>query len=322
MKLVNTATETWHEFGPAALPAAGTPESTRSGNRDRIPFREPLRRYVRKPLRMSRGIISMPELALYRSGIASTDALTLPSFVGIGGVRTGSTWLHHNLAAHPDLFLPAAKEMHYFNLRLHRGIRRYATTFAKAGDRKPGEITPSYGVMPEWRIRLMRSLMPDVRLVLIVRNPIDRAWSHAIMKLTRTRAMERRDVTTEELWAHFMSPESQARGRFTDIIDTWTRIFPADQLHIAFHDHIAEQPKTMLTGIFEHIGVTSDIDWSLLPHTQIIDRGVRGGSDVIGSTSGELPESHRAVLRGIYAREIEQMATRYGGPAKRWADEL
>jgi hypothetical protein len=323
VKLVNTATNTWQEFGSAQLTSAEAVQPFgHDGLRDLIPYQDQLRRYVRRPARMSRGVISMPEIALYRAGVLATDNLTLPSFVGIGGVRTGSTWLHHNLAAHPGLFLPAAKELHFFNLRLHRGLGRYARIFDEAGDRKPGEITPSYGVMPEWRIRLMRSLIPDARIVLIVRNPIDRAWSHAIMKLTRTRNVRREDVTCEELWRHFMSDESQVRGRFTEIIDRWTGIFPEQQLHVAFHDDIVERPKGMLSDIFEHIGVTTDIDWNSLPYTQIIDRGVRGGTDVIGSTSGTLPPVQRAILRDIYAGEIETLADRLGGPAKRWADEL
>ncbi len=242
--------------------------------------------------------------------------------MGIGGVRSGSTWLHHNLSAHPDLFLPNTKELHFFNGRLHTGLDNYQRRFAEAGNRTRGEITPSYGVIAPWRIKTIRRLMPDLRLVLIVRNPIDRAWSHALMKTAREHDRAPGDVDDTEFVAQFRSHYSIERGQFSKIIDQWTSIFDEDQLHIAFFDDIVDRPKSMLSEVLEHIGARTDIDWSTVPFAQVIDRGVRGQGDVIGSSSTALPAHHRALLEELYADEIATLAKTLGGPAKTWLDQL
>ena len=167
-----------------------------------------------------------PNVRLYATGRFAVEQLTLPKFLGIGAPKAGTTWLHHNLAAHPDLYLPPEKELHYFTVALHRGMRWYSSRFEDAGARIPGEITPGYIALNQRRIALVRDLMPDCRLILIMRNPVDRAWSHAVMKLARREGRTVESVSDAEFAAHFRGTMSRRRSDYLGTIKRWHAVFP------------------------------------------------------------------------------------------------
>lgn len=285
-----------------------------------LPYKAEIKRWVVRPLKMTRGAVTVPNTLLYANGFRDAAELTLRHFLGIGAVKGGTTWLHHNLAAHPGLFLPADKEMHFFDHQLHRGLGRYARAFAPAGDRLPGEITPSYSTLPEWRIELVAKLMPEVRIIMLVRDPVERAWSHAVMKLARERRRHPSQITRDEAVAHFTSPDSLSRGMYTDILSRWRNHFPDEQVFVGFYDDITARPLQLLQDVVSHIGASTDIDWSSLPYQKVIDRGVRGGPDVVGSSTPPLPDDLRRELHRLYADELGRLAATYGGPAETWLE--
>src|SRR6188508_2795579 len=101
----------------------------------------------------------------------------LPTFIGIGAQRAGTTWAYNCLAEHPQVFMTRKKELHFFYVNYSRGLDWYAAQFAGAGSAVArGEITPDYLYHPEALSNIARDV-PDVRLFVILRNPIDRAVS-------------------------------------------------------------------------------------------------------------------------------------------------
>ena len=103
-----------------------------------------------------------------------------PDFLIISPPKTGSTWLAANLRLHPQVFVPDIKEVKYFS-SFHRWLDLgwYLDHFAPAEGRLKGEASPSYAILPVERIRLVRRLFPDVKLIFLMREPVGRAWSHA-----------------------------------------------------------------------------------------------------------------------------------------------
>ena len=109
------------------------------------------------------------------------SAALLPNFVVIGAMRSGSTSLYKYLQAHPDVFMPR-KEIHFFDVKWDRGIAWYHTRFeGYAGQTAIGEATPTYLADPVALDR-MAATIPDARLVAVLRDPIDRAYSHYWME--------------------------------------------------------------------------------------------------------------------------------------------
>lgn len=133
---------------------------------------------------IKRAILRLPEWRpdkwLYSTGILSGKTLCLPDFLGIGTQKAGTTWLRLNLLAHPEVFCSTVRtggqwELHYFNNNFCKSLRFYSRFFEPGRDKVKGDITPNYCIIPRGRIRFIRRIMPDVKLIFLMRNPIDRA---------------------------------------------------------------------------------------------------------------------------------------------------
>src|SRR5688500_15058077 len=159
----------------------------------------------------------------YTAGLRSSQKLTLPDFLGIGAMKSGTTWLYHNLKLHPDIYMPSPKELHYFDKNFHLSLRRYAKNFRHASGKVRGEITPRYGVLPPSRIAYIRHVMPDVRLVFMMRNPVDRAWSHMLHDYTKRDRRPYDEIAEHEILAHFRSLGSRKKGNYLQNIENWLR---------------------------------------------------------------------------------------------------
>jgi hypothetical protein len=116
-----------------------------------------------------------------------------PDFVIAGAMRSGTTSLHHWLRAHPGVWMPERKEIHYFDLNYDRGRTWYQDQFTGCHPGQVlGESTPEYIFLPWARERMCRDL-PRARLIVSLRDPVDRAWSHFCM----LRHRGREDLTFE-----------------------------------------------------------------------------------------------------------------------------
>jgi hypothetical protein len=110
-----------------------------------------------------------------------------PDFVIAGAMRSGTTSLHHWLRSHPAVHMSTPKEVHYFDLHYERGPQWYAGHFAGAAPGQvTGESTPEYLFLPWARERLADDV-PRAKLVVTLRDPVERAWSHYCMLRERGR---------------------------------------------------------------------------------------------------------------------------------------
>ena len=98
-----------------------------------------------------------------------------PTFLGIGAAKAGTTSLAELLRSHPEISFPHhAKELHYFDERFGRVPRDwYFQQFSQ--NTAVGEFTPSYLFLPECRDRIFDTLGADLRFIVALRNPVDRA---------------------------------------------------------------------------------------------------------------------------------------------------
>jgi hypothetical protein len=181
-----------------------------------------------------------------------------PDFLGIGAQKAGTTWIHAQLLRHPELFLPAGKEIHFWNRNEGHGIDWYRQLFAPAVvSARAGEITPAYAFLPDETIERIRSLFPRLRLFYCLRNPVDRAWSSALMALERAE-MTLGDASDQWFIDHFRSEGSRRRGDYVDAIERWRRHFGTDALLILWFDDIVASPLDVLRRLAEHLGVSAE----------------------------------------------------------------
>jgi hypothetical protein len=103
----------------------------------------------------------------------------MPNFLGIGATKAGTTSVAKILAAHPQISFPkdGSKEIHYFDEKYSiKSKQWYFNLFQK--NIAIGEWSPSYLFVPECRDRIYETLGPDVKFIVALRNPVERAFSH------------------------------------------------------------------------------------------------------------------------------------------------
>lgn len=192
--------------------------------------------------------------------------MRLPDFLGIGAQRCGTTTLWELLRRHHGTFLPSIKELHYFDNRdglFERDIESYSRYFHPAPpESKCGEISPSYLYIDESCQRI-RDLLPHVRLLVILRNPVSRAWSHywnEVMQgqewLSFERALdaERTRLESGSLFSR-IHWSYVARGRYVEQLRRYERTFPRDQICVLFLDTLVREPESTMRRVYEHIDV-------------------------------------------------------------------
>src|SRR5262245_16436607 len=121
-------------------------------------------------------------------------SLPAPNFFIVGAAKAGTTSLHAYLSAHPQVFMPALKEPHYFAdfelspefdnfMPVIRDQPAYQDLFrGSQGSTAVGEASPSYLCDPAAAARI-KAAIPDAKIVISLRNPVDRAYSHYLMDL-------------------------------------------------------------------------------------------------------------------------------------------
>jgi hypothetical protein len=266
----------------------------------------------------------------YAAWPRAANRLPLPDFLGIGAQKAGTTWLWENLRRHPEIFVPDKKELHYFDNKFDRSIRYYTDRFEEARGRIKGEITPAYGILPRERIVFIRAIMPRLRLIFLMRDPVERAWSQAVMDLVVRSGRALEEVPETELLAFLESERSFDRGRYCGMLDNWLSSFPLEQLYVGFFEDIRERPRELMSEIFAHLGVSCDVDWGSFPLQRVIlpsvePRGAvaqdRPTGEVPGNVRGGLvpcPDSVRERLGQLYAEELVRLSERFGERVARW----
>jgi len=231
-------------------------------------------------------------------------------FLGIGAQKAGTSWLHANLIKHPHLCLPDVKELHFWDSRRHLGIDWYKGLFeAVPPGSRGGEITPAYAILDAATIDEIRRHFPDLRLLYCIRNPIERAWSSALMALWKA---EMRPEEASDQWFldHFRSAGSLRRGDYEACLRAWLRAFPAERLLLVRFEDIQANPSGVLTHCAHHLGV-DPAPFQLLPAAELA-RPVNANRPV------PLRPSLRPALEEIYLPKIEALERFLGLDLSHW----
>lgn len=273
--------------------------------------------------------------------IARSGRARLPDFLILGAQRSGTTWLAQALGAVPGLWLPPCKELHYFD-QVHGveaetwpGFRRafldgeraaappdrlawalrfaaggpiddvwYADLFAEAPDgARLGEATPAYALLPEAGVAHVARIMPDVRLLLLIRDPVERAWSGAIHAARH----ERPDAPVDEadVRRHLATAGVERRSRYVDTLARWEAVFGAGAVRVLFFDDIAIDPDRVLAEALAAIGGPQ-------PPGPAPRERVNAGPAL------PMPDDVAARLGALYRDDLVRLAARFGGPAEAW----
>ncbi|MEG4806398.1 tetratricopeptide repeat protein [Microcoleus sp. F8-D3] len=192
-------------------------------------------------------------------------SVKVPNFIIIGSQRCGTTSLYTYLAQHPQILTPIKKEMDFFSWHFDRGIDWYLAHFPPMPQGEQfvtGEASPSYFDCREAPERLY-SLFPAAKLIVLLRNPVDRAISQ-FYRLTdlnwEARSLDR--VISDEIERLSQNPEYiigeepgnyLARGRYIEFIKNWRAFFPQEQLLVLKSEDFYAGAATTLKQVLEFL---------------------------------------------------------------------
>lgn len=181
-----------------------------------------------------------------------SDRAGLPQFLIIGAIKAATTWLTWQLQRHPDVFLPGP-EPHYFSREYHRGPEWYARFFAAAAPGQlRGEKTADYLADRDAAGRIAATL-PDIPMIVQLRDPVDRAYSDYCMLLRRGSISGPPDDYLDPATATFR--RFIDNGRYLTHLRRWFDLFDRRQFLIFLHDDVVARPGVVLYDCCRHLGV-------------------------------------------------------------------
>ena len=251
-------------------------------------------------------------------------------FIVPGAQKSGTTALHYFLKKHPQIALPDRQELHFFDdeeifgrgpvdyelLHRHfrvRGASRTGVGLALINRRRlAGDVTPSYLY---WKpaMERVRNYNPQIKLIILLRNPIDRAFAHWNMQRFKDREpLDFLDAVKEEprRIAQPLSIESRRfsyvdRGFYSGQLERVFNFFPREQIKLVRFEDFRDRKQEALDAIFDFLGVkrirvTRDTDRNVVPYERAMT-----------------PEE-RKYLREVFSAEMTKLEKMLGWNLANW----
>jgi len=257
------------------------------------------------------------------------DLRLFPDFLIVGPQRTGTTWLHRNLQCHPQVFLTSPKEIYFFNSLLNRQngkfqsdrLSWYLEHFREPWKRRlkkslrcmhqfgefysvkaRGEATASYAALPDQMIQEITVLNPEIRVIIMVRNPIDRVWSDFKKWVVRDGGHDGQ-LTDEKSLLDFVRSDYQMRcAQYMQNIANWTSHTKRGHVFVGFFDDLKTHPTEFLLEVMAFLGVKSARKYVAEQSRQKINP----------SKAVSIPDRLRDSLSALLADEIARLKNELG----------
>lgn len=183
-----------------------------------------------------------------------------PNLFVVGAPKAGTTSLHRYLDQHPDIAMAPDKEPWFFTRdpdRIEAEEEDYLDLFAGLDATYVGEATPSYLRHPDVPARI-HDRRPDARIVVSLRDPVERAWSHYLMEHREGREDRSfAEAVDAELASDEVDPLARIvePGRYREQVRRYLETFGEDQVHVLLLDDLGEDPHGTLEGIAAFLDV-------------------------------------------------------------------
>ncbi len=244
-----------------------------------------------------------------------TDTISMDKkvdFIGIGVGKAATNWLFECIKEHPDIRGPIGrvkKEIHFFSRNYDQGYAWYHSKF-EFGSWKTGEYSPSY--FPDKNVpERIYKYHPEVKMLLTLRNPIDRAFSQHRYKVMNN-WLPRQLYDFEA--ALPLNPSYIEYGKYASQLERFLEFFERDSIHIVLVDDLSSTPEACFQQIYEFLGVDNTFFPSLIHKKKNksyvyrnprLERFIRNCSDLLLEFFGD------SVAKAIKATKIHSLLRKY-----------
>ena len=261
-----------------------------------------------------------------------------PDFLCVGAQKAGTSWLYQQLEAHPDFWMPPVKELHYLDelsrtkrfhpprcgderdavflesmkelsTRFYLDLERYGRLFQHKGTRVSGDISPAYSTLRDEIIERVVNHFPNLKVVFLARDPVERAWSQLSMGV-RLGMIHRFDATDpEEVICNLLNPGVLVRSHPSKVVARWKRYVRPENFRVYFFDDLKENPMALRRSILHFLGGDPE-----KPSGQVkLNENSDAGRDKL-----RLTMKVRERIARFFEHELKACAVELGGRAKSW----
>ncbi len=230
----------------------------------------------------------------------------LPKFLCIGAQKAGTTWLNEQFKKHPELCMPNPKEVRFFDWYFYRSFAWYLSHFKCVEGQLKGEVTPGYSIIEKGRVHFLRRTIPDLKIILLLRDPRERAWSSVRYHFAKEMGRDLKKISIEEFISHFERRWVTKMGDYKTIWKKWSSVFPREQILVVFNEEIDVQPENVMERVCNFLGISTLKDLAAL------------GSRPNKSEEMEMPPEVKKYLDEKYRPVIEHMNQWLGEENKYW----
>jgi hypothetical protein len=268
-----------------------------------------------------------------------------PDFICIGAPKAGTTWLFDNLKRHPQVWLPPVKGVQFFSGRAnHKRFKKlwreygsylrphsldealwycryflwpllndrwYASLFPQSRNRITGEIAPAYTACDKKTVERVHRLMPNANIIFLMRNPVDRAWSHALLGFVTNRKQRLENIDEKELIDSLGGDLSTLKSSYVRTLHNWRAYFDEKQLLIRFFEEIADHPFTLLEDVCKFLGIRYQHNWFERSAVRNIFKG----------PGSEMPKNIEIFLTERYINDLQQLSEEFNSYATNWLEK-
>jgi hypothetical protein len=180
--------------------------------------------------------------------------MTLPNLIGCGAGKSGTTSLYYYLSQHPQIYMAAVKEIHYFSRHYHEGSGWYEKYFANGNDVAiVGEFSTSYMLDTAVPKRLS-DLIPDASLFFVFRDPIERAYSNYWFSVSLG-TQDRKQSFSDAIRSKSGFTKYIESGFYYQHLTRFLNYFPPEQIFVMITEELKKDPIKQMSSCYEYLGV-------------------------------------------------------------------
>ena len=182
----------------------------------------------------------------------------------------------------------------------------YASLFKQGRGRVTGEVTPDYSVLGRKVVAHVHEIMPETKIIFMMRNPVERAWSQAVMSFDKADKGSAKSVSEKKFLRRFERNSLTLLTDYRQALENWSSFYPEDQIFVGFLEDVYFHPEDLLRRLYGFLGIDPSFESST------------AREKIHSRSEDKMPTSLATHLARTYYDELEQLHERFGGYASFW----